>query len=143
MNFEVVEPAQVSRKFSAFADMKQGSIEEKLFVAVEDWVNGGGDLPSGIIQQAVKDWYLDNKVVNGQWKIGSKKIDARKIKKPSLVIVPAKDKIVPPASAKPLSEQLQDAYILTPDCGHISMMVGSRAEKEVWEPMKDWILGQI
>lgn len=143
MIFSGVDPAQMARKFSAFADMTSGSIEEKLFVAVEDWVNGGGDLPSGIVQQAVKNWYLDNKVVGGNWVVSGKKIDARKIKKLSLVIVPAKDKIVPPESAKPLSEQIPDAYILTPPCGHISMMVGSVAEKEVWEPMKDWILGQI
>lgn len=142
MLFAGVEPAQIARKFSALADMTEGSIEEKLFVAVEDWVNGGGDLPAGIVRQAVKYWYQDNKVVSGQWAVSGKKINARHITKPSLVIVPAKDKIVPPASAEPLSEQLQDAYILTPDCGHISMMVGSRAQKEVWEPMKDWILSQ-
>ncbi len=143
MIFAGVEPATIARKFSAFADMKRGSIEEKLFVAVEDWVNGGGDLPSGIIQQAVKNWYLDNKVVSGQWTVSSTKINARKITKPSLVIVPAKDKIVPPASAEPLSRQIPDGYILIPDCGHISMMVGARAKDDVWEPMKDWILGQI
>lgn len=139
MLFAGVDPAQVARKFSAFADMKVGSIEEKLFVAVEDWVNGGGDLPAGVVRQAVKNWYLDNKVIDGKWTINRKKIDAGNIQKPSLVIVPAKDKIVPPASAEPLSQQLQDAYILTPECGHISMMVGSRAQKEVWEPMRDWI----
>ncbi len=143
MIFSGVDPAQVARKFSAFADMKSGSIEEKLFVAVEDWVNGGGDLPSGIVDQAVRNWYLDNKVVSGKWTVNRQKIDARNIKKPSLVIVPAKDKIVPPESAKPLSIQIEDAYILTPPCGHISMMVGAGAEKQVWEPMKDWILGQI
>lgn len=143
MIFAGVEPATVARKFSAFADMKSGSIEEKLFVAVEDWVNGGGDLPSGVIQGAVKDWYQDNKVVKGQWSVAGQKINAKKIKKPSLVIVPAKDKIVPPASAEPLSRQIPDGYILIPECGHISMMVGARAKDEVWEPMKNWILGQV
>ncbi len=143
MIFAGVDPSQVARKFSAFADMKAGSVEEKLFVAVEDWVNGGGDLPSGIIQQAIKDWYVDNQAVSGQWMINHQKIDARTIQKPSLVIVPAKDKIVPPASAKPLSTQIKGAYILTPDCGHNSMMVGSKAEKEVWQPMKHWIFSQI
>jgi len=143
MIFAGVEPAQVARKFSALADMKEGSLDEMIFVAVEDWVNGGDNLPAGIVQQAVKNWYLDNKVVNGEWVIKRKKIDARKINKPSLVIVPAKDKIVPPASAKPLARQIKDADILIPECGHISMMVGTGAEKEVWKPIRDWILGSI
>lgn len=141
MIFAGVDPSQVARKFSALADMKEGGLDEKVFIAVEDWVNGGDNLPAGVVTQAVKHWYLDNKVVGGQWSINRKKIDARKIQKPSLVIIPAKDKIVPPASAKPLSKQIKNADILIPDCGHISMMVGSRAEKEVWKPMKKWILG--
>lgn len=140
MIFAGVDPAQVARKFSALADMKEGSIDEIVFVAVEDWVNGGDNLPAGVVQQAVKNWYQDNRVVSGEWRVRSKKIDARKIQKPSLVIVPAKDKIVPPASAKRLAMQIPDADIFIPECGHISMMVGSRAEKEVWEPLKDWIL---
>ncbi len=133
----------VARKFSAFADMKEGGLEEMVFVAVEDWVNGGDNLPSGVVQQAVKNWYQDNKVVSGEWAVGRKKINARKIQKPSLVIVPAKDKIVPPISAKPLARQIKNADILIPECGHISMMVGTRAEKEVWKPIRDWILSHI
>jgi len=143
MIFSGVEPSQIARKFSALATMPEGSLEEKLFVAVEDWLNGGGDLPSGIIRQAVKDWYLNNKVTAGLWSVNRKKIDARKIKKSSLVIIPSKDKIVPPQSARPLSQQIQDAYILTPDCGHISMMVAAQAKREVWQPMKDWIFNQL
>ena len=143
MIFAGVDPAQVARKFSALADMKEGSADEMIFVAVEDWVNGGDNLPSGVVQQAVKNWYLDNKVVSGQWTIKRKKIDARKIKKPCLVIIPAKDKIVPPASARPLAKQIKNADILIPECGHISMMVGNRAEKEVWKPMRDWVLSRI
>jgi polyhydroxyalkanoate synthase len=143
MIFAGVEPAQVARKFSALADMKEGSLDEMIFVAVEDWVNGGDNLPAGIVQQAVKNWYQDNKVVSGEWVIKRKNIDARKIKKPSLVIIPEKDKIVPPASARPLSRQIKNADILIPECGHISMMVGTRAEKEVWKPIRDWISGSI
>lgn len=143
MIFAGVEPAMVARKFSAFADMKTESVEARLFVAVEDWVNGGCDLPAGVVLQTVKNWYLDNKVVSGQWSVARKKIDARQIKKPALVIVPAKDKIVPPASARPLSRQIKGADVLVPECGHISMMVGGRAETEVWEPLKDWLFAQL
>lgn len=143
MIFAGVDPAQVARKFSAFADMKQNSLEAKLFVAVEDWVNSGPDLPAGIVRQAVCDWYLDNKVVQGQWMVMNKKINAKKIKKPSLVIVPARDKIVPPLSALSLAHKIPNADMLEADCGHISMMVGARAEKEVWKPMKGWIFENL
>lgn len=143
MIFAGVDPSIVARKFTAFADMKQDSLDARLFVAVEDWVNGGGDLPAGIVQQTVRDWYLANKPVHGKWLIGDIKIDAKKIEKPSLSIIPAKDKIVPPESAMALAVKIPDADILTPDCGHISMMVSSRAQEEVWEPMICWILDVV
>lgn len=140
MIFAGVNPTQMARKLSALADMRQGSFDETLFVAVEDWVNGGCDIPSGIIRQAVKDWYIDNKTVTGTWCIHRQKIDARQIHKPSLVIIPSKDKIVPPASARALARQIKGADKLVADCGHISMMVGAKAEKEVWKPLRDWVI---
>ncbi|MEK7801949.1 MAG: hypothetical protein AAB276_05795, partial [Pseudomonadota bacterium] len=56
MIFAGVDPSIVARKFTAFADMKPDSLDARLFVAVEDWVKGGGDLPAGIVQQTVRDW---------------------------------------------------------------------------------------
>lgn len=140
MIFAGVDPTLVARKFAAFADMDMGSAQARLFVAVEDWVNGGIDLPAGIVRQCVGDWYVDNKPVSGTWTIAGEVIDAAKIAAPSLVIVPQRDRIVPPESAEPLSTLVQDGYVLEVDCGHISMMVGSDAPSHVWEPMRDWML---
>ncbi len=139
MIFAGVDPSQMARKFSTFADMKSGSIDEKVFVAVEDWVNNGCDLPPTIIRAAVQDWYIDNKTMSGTWQVKEQSIDARKIKKPSLVIVPTQDKIVPPASARALAKQIKNADILIPECGHISMMVAKRAKAEVWKPLINWV----
>lgn len=139
MIFAGVDAGLIARKFSTFADMKQTSKQAELFVAVEDWVNGGADLPAGIIHDCVQSWYIDNKACKGTWHVNGKTISAKKIEKPSLVIVPGKDRIVPPISARALYKQLPNAWILEPDCGHISMMVSSKAEKMVWEPIRDWL----
>lgn len=141
--FSGTDPSMVARKYSAFADMDMGSEKAKLFVAVEDWVNGGQDLPSGIIRQAVSNWYVENKTMTGKWKVKGTPVNAGNIEKDSLVIIPAKDRIVPPDSAKALVDALPNVWVLTPDSGHISMMVSSSAEAEVWEPIKDWIFDRI
>lgn len=143
MIFAGVDPSLVARKFSAFSEMKMESAAAKLFVAVEDWVNGGPDLPAGVARQAVSEWYLENKPCHGTWDVAGVPIQARKIKTPSLVIIPSRDKIVPPASARALMKQLPNVWVLEPDCGHISMMVGASAKGEVWAPTKDWILSQV
>lgn len=143
MIFAGVDAGLIARKFSAFADMKPESNEAMLFVAVEDWVNGGADLPAGIIQDCVGDWYIENKARKGAWEVCGQKISAKRITKPSFVVVPGRDRIVPPESARVLAEQLPNATLLEPDCGHISMMVSGKAEKLVWEPMKKWLLADL
>jgi polyhydroxyalkanoate synthase len=143
MIFAGVDPGLIARKFSAFANMKQTGAPAELFVAVEDWVNGGADLPAGIIHDCVKSWYIDNKPFKGTWSVAGKTVSAKKIEKPSLVIVPGRDRIVPPVSAKALYRQLPNVWLLEPDCGHISMMVSSKAKAMVWEPIREWLLDDL
>jgi polyhydroxyalkanoate synthase len=59
---------------------------------------------------------------------------------PTLHVIPARDRIVPPDSARALAEIVPNAEILTPSAGHVGMAVGSRAEREVWAPVADWLL---
>ena len=142
MIFAGVDPGMIAKKFSAFAEMRQDSEEAQLFVAVEDWVNGGSDLPSAIVQHTVGGWYVDNKPAKGEWIVAGKAIKAENIAKPSFVVVPGRDKIVPPKSASPLEKKIKHSTMIEPDCGHISMMIGSKAEAQVWRPLKDWIFSQ-
>src|SRR5207253_60461 len=60
---------------------------------------------------------------------------------PSLVILPARDRIVPPASAAALAALLPNATRLAPPLGHIGMIAGGGARKAVWQPLAAW-LGQ-
>jgi polyhydroxyalkanoate synthase subunit PhaC len=54
--------------------------------------------------------------------------------------VPARDRIVPPASARALATALPRAVRLDPPLGHIGMIVGRHAEREVWQPLAGWLL---
>jgi len=64
---------------------------------------------------------------------------ARELRIPTLHIIPEHDRIVPPASARALAAAIPGARSLTPQAGHIGMVVGSRAKKEVWAPLTDWL----
>lgn len=137
--FASIDPSQAPKKFSAFADMEEGSEAELLFVLVERWLNSGGDLPSSVAVSCIKEWYQENRPYNKKWKVMEEIIDPVNIKEPSFVVVSKKDKIVPPKSAIALYNQLQNATLHEADCGHIGMMVGTNAKKLMWEPVKQWI----
>jgi len=142
MIFAGVDPSQIAKKFSAFGEMEQESDDAKLFIAVEDWVNGGSDLPSAIVQHTVGGWYLQNRPARDEWQISGHNMDPAKIDQPAYIIVPGRDKIVPPNSARPLAKKIRNAHVVEPDCGHISMMIGRNARTDVWEPLYKWILLQ-
>ena len=135
MIFAGVDPAQIARKFSAFADMKDDDLNTDIFARVEDWVNNGPDIPSELLIESTQAWYKNNAIYKGEWRIGGAAIDARHIKKPCHVTIPTRDKIVPPASAEPLARQLPNATLLKADGGHISLMMGRHAKANLWKPL--------
>lgn len=137
--FAAANAACAAEKFAAFAHMEPESESACLFVAVEDWLNDSVDLPEGIAKTCLLDWYRDNKIVRGQWRVNDAVVNPAQIKTPSLVIVSRKDNLVPPESSLPLYDALPYADILKTDSGHIGMMTGRKAQKTVWEEVCGWI----
>ena len=84
--------------------------------------------------------YAGNTALTGQWQIAGLPVDPGRFTKPALVVVPAKDKLVPPVSALALAERLPRAEVLQPDLGHIGLLVGSKAPEAVWRPVREWLL---
>lgn len=133
--FARVNPALALNKFSNFLDMADGSTDEKTFIAVEDWLNGGQDLAAVVARACILDWYGANKPVRGDW------VDLAPLAdRPVLAVAADKDILVPPESAIAITHQLPQASIHRPPCGHISLMAGRNAQTTVWEPVRDWLL---
>lgn len=132
--FAHVNPRLALDKFSKFLDMAPDSHEEKIFIAVEDWLNSGQDLPSGVARSCIMDWYNENYPGRGKW-VDLKALGSR----PVLIVAAAKDILVPPESAIAAVQDIRNAIIQCPPCGHISLMAGRQAEKMVWTPIAEWL----
>lgn len=137
--FFSLDPLQGWKKFRKFARMSSGSDAARLFVALEDWLNDGVPLAGPVASACLFDWYLDNTPAAGTWRIGGQAVDPTKIRHPALVVVPSRDRIVPPASAAALAEALLNATRLDPDAGHIGMMIGGNARSLLWDPLIEWL----
>lgn len=141
--FAAVNEERTVHKFAKFAAMDPDSAEAHLFVAVEDWLNDGLDLPAPLARTCIRDWYGDNLPGRGMWLVAGVAVDPAAIRCPALVIAPTQDRLVPADSALALSGKLRDATVLKPDCGHVAMMTGRRAEQDVWHPVADWVMGRV
>jgi polyhydroxyalkanoate synthase len=138
MLFALLDPYDVPRKYRAFGTLDQGGDKAAAFVALEDWLNDGIPLAAPVARDSLGGWYGENTPAKGLWRIAGAPILPAAWTGPSFVAIPDRDRIVPPESALALTRALPGATIHRPAAGHIGMAAGSRAEAELWRPLRDW-----
>ncbi|MBI3517690.1 MAG: alpha/beta hydrolase [Proteobacteria bacterium] len=136
--FFALDPYLVTRKFEALAESDAASPTFTAFVALEDWINDGVMLAGAVARECMAGWYAANTPARLAWRVAGRIVDPGRFRRPSLVVVPAHDRIVPPASAEALAQALPGARTLLPPLGHIGMVVSNGARTSVWEPLAAW-----
>jgi polyhydroxyalkanoate synthase len=136
--FTAADPLVAVRKFSQFATLAEGPRAAQ-FVAVEDWLNDGVPLALPVARECLAGWYGEDTPGRGIWRIAGRAVLPRRVAQPALVVVPGQDRIVPPKSAEALIAQLPAAERLGPALGHIGMIVGGAAPRQVWQPLAEWL----
>lgn len=140
--FTLQDPDGVATKYRAFARLDPASDRARLFVALEDWLNDGVPLAAPVARACLSQWYGANQPARGTWHIAGTPIDPRGLRLPCFIAAPARDRIVPSASARPLASLIQGAEWHEPRAGHIGMVAGGNAEAALWRPLLDW-LGRV
>ncbi len=137
--FAALDPLLAVKKFSRFATMDKESESARGFVALEDWLNDGVALALPAALECLGDWYGRDTPGRGEWRVDGRAVLPRNVNQPSLVMVPAQDRIVPPLSAAALADELPNAERFTPPLGHIGMVVAREAPKETWPRLAAWL----
>lgn len=127
-HFMSLKPDYIEQKFKSFLGMQKKSLEERRFVAVERWLNEGNDLPLVLSLDIINCFFIEN---------AAQEAIEKRPDIPLITIISNKDQIVPFESADILSEKTD--YRIISNCGHVGMMVGSDAEKTVWQPFTEYI----
>lgn len=141
--FFMLDPFSAERKFTRFAALDPNGDKARAFVALEDWVNDGVPLAAAVARDCARSWYGDNEPARSQWQIGGETVDPKRLRSPALVVVPSRDRIVPPSSAEPLAAALGGATVLRPPLGHVGMMSAARAPAMLWTAIADWLRAQM
>ncbi len=139
--FFALDPVQGWTKFRAFGRLNPASEAARKFVALEDWANDGVPLAGPVARECLLGWYGANTPARGAWRITGQAVRPAALNLPSLHLIPARDRIVPPESARALAAAMAGAEVLTPPAGHVGMAVGSRAREAVWTPVAAWLKG--
>jgi polyhydroxyalkanoate synthase len=141
--FLALDPFLGERKFIRFGALDQDGEAARAFVALEDWINDGVPLARRVAVECAQSWYRDNAPAHGRWEIGGRPVRPDDLDVPALVVLPRRDRIVPPRSAEPLATAIPGAELLRPPFGHIGMMASSEASETVWQPIAQWLRSRL
>lgn len=137
--FFSLDPMLVIRKFLAFAELTPDSPSAVEFVALEDWLNDGVPLAAPVAREALFDWYGRNTPAAGAWRIAGRPVIPQRVTSPTLAMIPARDRIVPPASAQALIQSMPNGTQADIALGHIGMVVSAGAKRRAWTTLGDWL----
>lgn len=137
--FATLNPDGIPRKFRAFDRMRPNSAKARDFVALEDWLNDGVALAGPVARETLFGWYSENQPGRGIWQVGDVVVNPARIAAQTLVVVPSRDRIVPPESAEALLSACPNAQGMKVPLGHIGMMTGRRAGTLVYGPLARWM----
>ena len=141
--FLSLDPFLGERKFARFSQLDTESEGARDFVALEDWLNDGVPLARKVAEECSASWYRDNEPAQGKWHVAGDAVDPRQFDRPALVVVPSRDRIVPPRSAEALAAALPNATTLRPPLGHIGMMASAAAPQTLWPSIAEWLHGSF
>jgi polyhydroxyalkanoate synthase len=137
--FALQDPGAVERKYRQFGHLKQHSAAARRFTALEDWANDCVPLTARVTRETFFDWYGDNLPGRTRWDVAGQRIEPKRLRHPALVLVPSRDRIVPPESALPLADALPNGRRLVVEGGHVGMLIGARAVSEIYAPIAHFV----
>jgi polyhydroxyalkanoate synthase len=137
--FAALDPFSIAAKYRGFAKADPASPRARRFVALEDWLNDGVALAGPVARECLAGWYGANTPGRGAWRVAGEPVDPGRLRLPAFLAIPARDRIVPPATALALAGQLPGALVHQAAAGHIGMVAGTGAETALWRPLLRWI----
>ncbi len=139
--FATLDPFAIAAKFRAFGRLDPQGEAAQRFVALEDWLNDGVPLAAPVAREVLGGWYGANTPAQGEWRVAGQPVDPTALRLPTLLVVPARDRIVPPASALALAGAIPGALVHQAAAGHIGMVAGGGAAAALWRPLLGWVAG--
>ena len=111
------------------------------FLATEMWLNDNIPVAGEVYRQFVKYLYQQNLLTQNRLPVGKHIVNLKDITCPILNIMAESDDLVPCAQSAPFNDLVssKDRKSIVAPAGHIGLAIGSKAQKEVWPEVCDWL----
>jgi polyhydroxyalkanoate synthase subunit PhaC len=112
------------------------------YFAMERWINDNIPVAGETFREFVKKLYQRNELVRGEFRLGRRPIDLRRITCPLLLLTAKNDHLVAPRSTEGIRPCVgsRDVRSMTIDAGHVGLVVGAKAQKTFWPEATRWLV---
>ena len=119
----------------------EGKANREAFQTMAKWVADNPPFPSRAFREWITWMYKENRLVNGSLRLRGRLVDLGRIEQSLLVVTAGADHIVPRADTVPLLDLVagEDVTHFDRPGGHIGLMAGSKARREVWPDLAAWL----
>lgn len=105
------------------------------------WVADNPPFPGRAFAQWLRWLYHDDALLAGRVRLRGRRVDLRRIDQNLLVVTASADHIAPRAGTIPIFELVasEDITHLDRPGGHIGLIAGSAARKQIWPELSAWL----
>lgn len=142
VGFDLLKPLSKTRKYLNLPKVAEKRESLLNFLRMEKWVTDSPDQAGEAYRCFIKDFYQKNKLIKGEFELGGRRVDLKKINMPMLTVYAKDDHIVPPTSTIPVHDAVssKDKELLEFPGGHIGVFVGGRSQKLLTPAIAQWLL---
>jgi polyhydroxyalkanoate synthase len=118
-----------------------GEPRRAAYQAMARWVADNPPFPARAYRDWITTMYKENGLVQGRMRLRGQRVDLSLIHQSLLVVTAGADHIAPPEGTHPLLGLVssEDVTRLDRPGGHIGLMAGSKARKEIWPDIAAWL----
>jgi polyhydroxyalkanoate synthase len=129
------------RKYIDLLDILDNEKELMNFLRMEKWIFDSPDQAGEAYREFMKDFYIGNKLVKGQVRIGGKAVSLRNVTMPVLNLYGTQDHLVPSTSSMALEAHVgtKDYTVASFPVGHIGMYVSGKVQRDLPPLIAEWL----
>ena len=119
----------------------EGSARREVYQPMAKWVSDNPPFPGRAWAQWIRWMYQDRALVNGRLRLRGSRVDLGLIEQNVLVVTAGADHIAPRDGTMPIFDLVssEDVTHFDRPGGHIGLMAGSAARKEIWPDLAAWL----
>jgi len=118
-----------------------GTVRREAYQSMAKWVGDNPHFPGRALAQWLGWLYHDDALVAGRVRLRGRRVDLRRIDQNLLVVTASADHIAPRAGTMPILDLVssQDVTHFDRPGGHIGLIAGSGARKQIWPELAAWL----